>query len=547
MKLTPRNLCKKLSVVNGVGLCNFRKCTCGCWPCEYKEKCQKRFEKCLLKDNVVEIPSAHIFYEAAMQTVDERLEEIFQTEDAVKIAGGLAFHRETEILHCFFDSPGDLPSTVSTVNSYIKKDLSKISHSDIKENDLALKAWNLIIVKESFSNQSARLRYGDVVCYGNKDAVNELKEFINNPLRAIEELETAIETKKPPPIEGHNFKQTYSEKMANVIEWCLKNVHQADVWDYSLHENFLRILKHIEQVGTCAKISPQVCYKLAYPHYAGMLHACRDTFAKFQHFKDVTRLNKGIDEAIAKRYRVTFDVGRTYDNFLYQLWLTFNHGQIHCTEKIGQNTPRYQFNTQDGALFGSLLLLGFISKNYDYICAKPYERGRFFEDYVEKELLDRRVNVLKRNLVIPDGEIDFLCSKSGKVFLIEAKDYSPWFDDSYIGSTTYASRVAEISHKLDKVTDRLQWVESHRAELGLQPYQRITGYIITRFYEPHIQVPPRFTLITTRELGQVFGESCNKKIYETYLTLKIPNEATEKIMTRELLERAAGRSAFGTT
>jgi hypothetical protein len=60
-------------------------------------------------------------------------------------------------------------------------------------------------------------------------------------------------------------------------------------------------------------------------------------------------------------------------------------------------------------------------------------------------------------------------------------------------------------------------------------------------------VPPRFTLITTRELGQVFGESCNKKIYETYLTLKIPNEATEKIMTRELLERAAGRSAFGTT
>jgi hypothetical protein len=546
MKQTPRNLCKKLSVVNGVGVCTFRKCSCGCWPCEYKEKCQKGFEKCLLKGDAVEIPNAYTYYEAAIQSVEKRLEEIFTTEDKFKIAGGLAFHRETEILHCFFDSPGDLPSTVSTVNSYIKEDLSKINHSDIKENDIALKVWNLIIVKESFSNQSVRLKCGDVVCFGNKGAIDELKGFINNPLRVIEELETALDTKQPPPLEGHNFKQTYSWKMANVLEWCHKNIDQVNMWDYSLYQNFLRILKHIEEVGTSGKISPGLCYKLAYPHYAGLMHSCRYIFSKFQNIKDVAKLNKGIDEEITKKHKVTFEIGNTYDNFLYQLWLTENRGQIHCPEKMGKDTPEYRFNTQDGALFGSLLLFGFMSKNYDQICAKPYERGRFFEDYVEKELLDRNVNILHKNLVIPNGEIDFLCSKNDRVFLIEAKDYNPWFDDSYIGSTTYARRIAEISKKLGKSSDRLKWAEQNKVSLGLKPSQPIKGYVLTRFYEPHIQLPSKFTLISTNELDTVFGQSKNKHIYETALTLKISNEAAEKMVIRQRLESSAGKSEFST-
>jgi hypothetical protein len=246
-----------------------------------------------------------------------------------------------------------------------------------------------------------------------------------------------------------------------------------------------------------------------------------------------------------KKYKIEFDVGKTYDNFLVDLWLTHNLGQIHCSEKIGLDSPEYQFNTNNGALFGSLLLLGFMSKNYDFICANHHERGRFFEDYVEKELLDRYVSILHRNLVINNGEIDFLCSKNSRVFLIEAKDYSPWFDDSYIGSATYTKRITEISQKLGKSSSRLQWVETNRAALGLEPFQKIEGVIITRFHEPHIQVPPKFTLITTDELDTVFGESHNKKLYETTLTLKIPNEAAEEMIKRQLLERIAGKSAFG--
>jgi Holliday junction resolvase-like predicted endonuclease len=166
---------------------------------------------------------------------------------------------------------------------------------------------------------------------------------------------------------------------------------------------------------------------------------------------------------------------------------------------------------------------------------------------VEKELLDRHVNIIKKNLVIPNGDIDFLCSKNNRVFFIEAKDYSPWFDESYIGSATYAKRVTEISQKLSKAPSRLQWVESNRDKLGLQQSQTILGVIITRFYEPHIQVPPKFVLITINELNEIFGESYNKKIYETALRIKIPDEATEEMMKRKLLEKSIEKSEFGTT
>ena len=93
----------------------------------------------MLKDDVMEIPNAYTFYEKAVVSTERRIEEIFSTEDSVKISGGLAFRREIEILHCFFDTPGDLPSTVSTVNAYIRDDLSDICHSDIQESDLSTK------------------------------------------------------------------------------------------------------------------------------------------------------------------------------------------------------------------------------------------------------------------------------------------------------------------------------------------------------------------------------------------------------------------------
>jgi Holliday junction resolvase-like predicted endonuclease len=533
MKFVPKNLCTKLSVVNGIGVCNLRKCLCQCWNCEIKEKCGfEAFERCPLKsDDFKEIPSAISLYEQAIRNADKKIRSIVEKGNRTEVLGGLLFRRETEILHCFFEAPGDLPSAISTANSYINEDLSVVKHGDVKYTELADEIWNLIVVKELFMSQVSRLQNRDIICYGNKNGEDELQCLVDNPVQDIEKLREAVQKKSPHLLESPNVRLVYSREMQPILEWCNVNIHQANMLDYTLYENFHRILDHLEEVSKSGEISPSVCYKLAYPHYAGMLHTCRYVYSKFTHIKDISQLNKDIYQAIKEKYSTTFDVGKNYDSFLFDLWLINRNEKMCISESIGTDTKDYRYIIGDGALLGSLLLLGFISKNFESICLKPYERGRLFEDYSEKELLDRQVTIVKKNLQIPDGEIDFICSKKGKAFLIEAKDYNPWFDDSYIGSETYNRRIETINEKLEKLPYRLQWIESHPQDAGLSTLQRIQGLILTRFSEPHLRIPARFQLVQIDDLDRIFGESIHKKIYETNIKfrMRIPEERRQEV------------------
>lgn len=504
---------------------------CHCWQCEFKEKCgAKAFEKCQLKsEDFKEIPNANVLYDEAVESADRKIQSILKAEDAIKVLGGLLFRREEEILHCFYEAPGDLPSAISTANSFISRDLSAIGYEDVKYSGPAEEIWNLIVAKEVFSNQSSRLKRGDVLCYGNQQGKEELAELVNNPLHYIAQLRSFVEKKTPPPIEGQNVKLVYSSRMLPVIEWSLSNVHQANMWDYTLYDNFTKILKHLEDVSRSGEISPRVCYKLAYPHYAGLLHTCRYAYSKFQHIKTIAQLNKGIDHTLRTKYSISFDVEKNYDSFLFDLWRVVKSGRMCTREAIGKDTKDYRFLIKNGALFGSVLLFGFMSKNYDSICLKPYERGRVFEDYVEKELLDRQVTILKRNFETPKGEVDFVCSKHDRIFFIEAKDYGPWFDDSYIGSNTYLERVKSISGRIEKAPPRLQWIESHPSEIGLSRPGKIHGLVLTRFFEPHLKIPLNFKHITIDELDETFGESRYHKIYASNFKFRLTEDERSKL------------------
>ena len=538
MKFLPKNLCKKLSVVNGIGTCDLRNCLCRCWNCEINNKCGAEvFEKCQLKSvEFKEIPNAFALYDDAVKIADKEIHSLMEREDPISVVGGLLYRREAEILHCFYDAPGDLPSAVSTANSYINRDLSAIGHDDVKYTEEANKVWNLIVAKEVFSNQSNRLRNGDLLCFGNEQGQAELRSLVSNPIHYIEQLDEFVKKKTSPQYEGENVRLVYSRKMLPITEWCLVNVHQADMWDYTLYKNFTKILKHLEDVANSGEISPRICYRLAYPHYAGMLHTCRYIYSKFKHIKIVSQLNKGIDETIKNKYAINFDIEKNYDAFLSDLWHTYNYGKMCISETIGKDTEDYRFIIKDGTLFGSALLLGFISKNYESICLKPYERGPAFEDFVEKELLDRQVVILKRNFETPKGEVDFICSKNGKTYFIEAKDYSPWFDYSYIGSKTYNERVESINEKLENAPPRLQWIESNPRAIGLSAPQKLIGIILTRFSEPHIRIPAKFQYATIDDLDDVFGKSRYCKIYETCIKLR-PGEEERLKLEKELLEK----------
>lgn len=545
MKFLPKNLCKKLSVANGIGVCNLKNCLCQCWNCEDNRKCGKNaFEKCSLKsEDFKVIPNAFMLYDDAIKSAERQISSTIEMADPKRLLGGLLYRREEEIVHCFYEAPGDLPSAISTANACISKDLSAITHEDIEYTEEAHTVWNLVIAKEVFSNQRARLKNGDVVCYGNKRGEEELRLLVSNPIHNIEQLDDFIKKKTPPPLEGQNVRLVYSTKMLPVMEWCRSNVNHANMLDYTLYENFGKILKHLEDVGNSGEISPSVCYKLSYPHYAGMIHVCRYVYSRFSHIKNISNLNKGIDQAIKTKYSITLDVGKNYDAFLFDLWHIDKNEKMCINDTIGRDTEEYRFNIKDGSLFGSVLLLSFISKNYESICLKPYERGRVFEDLVEKELLDRQVALLKRNFETPEGEVDFVCSKKGKVFFIEAKDYSPWFDDSYISSKTYSERVNSINKKLQNTPPRLRWIESNQKALGISVVGKVKGIILTRFYEPHITIPPGFQHIPIDELDELFGESIYHKIYETSIKFRIGEN--ELPMLKNEVSRVTDLSRYG--
>lgn len=546
MKILPKNLCKKLSVVNGIGVCSLKDCVCNCWLCEYKDKCSRLFDKCSLKSaDFKEIPNASRYYDQATTNLDKQIERIIETEDNEKIIGGLLFQREQEILHCFREAPGDLPSSVAFINSYINQDISTIDSSEIKPNRIATKIWNLVILKEVCSTWSLKLRNKDTLYFGDEEGEEELEKKAANPESIIEEMTAAVETNVFPTVESQHVKEIYSVKMLPAMEWCLSNIHQADMMDYTLTLNFKKIVEHMSDAGTTGEISPNICYRLAYPHYSGMIHVCRYVYSKYKHVKEVSQLNKDIFDLLKSKYPINLDVKKMYDNFLMTLWGIEKSEKVCISEKIGKDTQDYQFIIKDGSLFGSVLLLGFIAKNYESVCSKPYERGRIFEDFVENELSDRQVNVLWKNLETPKGEIDFICSKHEKIFFIEAKDYSPWFDDHYVSSQTYNERIRIINEKLVKSTSRIQWADSNRSKLGLPLNQKIQGVILTRFIEPHITLPNKFSLVSIDNLDGVFGKSRHPEIHETNFKFKIGKEQIMNLEKKVLKEKDQEYLIFG--
>ena len=516
LKVRPKKICKRLSVRNEIGVCNLRDCVCNCWLCEYKEKCGKEvFSKCQLKSNRFhKISDVSLMYREALKKIETEIQLLMEKGDRKKIIGGLLWRRESEILHCFCEAPGDLPSAISTANSIIDEDISMIKFEDVKFNPIAAEAWNLIVLKEVYSTKISRIDNGDIFYFANNEGKKELKKLIDKPKYWLDTMREASKKNVFPTIESQNMREVYSTKMLHSMEWCLNNINQTNLMDFTLYENYKKIIKHIYEVGDSGTIDTSICYKLAYPHYSGMLHVCRYSYSKFNHIKEISQKNKGLHLLLKKKFGINFDAKIAYDNFLIELHRCDEVGKYCIDEIIGEDSKEYRFIIRDGSLFGSILLLGFISKNYDQICLKPYERGRVFEDFVEKELTDRKVSVLHRNYEILGGDIDFVCRKDKRLFFIEAKDYGPWFDDNYISSRTYNERICKINNKIDYALPRYQWVDSNREILGLPPYDKLEGLILTRFREPHIEIPTNFDCISIEDLSMKFGKSKSEKFFQ---------------------------------
>jgi Holliday junction resolvase-like predicted endonuclease len=189
--------------------------------------------------------------------------------------------------------------------------------------------------------------------------------------------------------------------------------------------------------------------------------------------------------------------------------------------------------------------LGFISKNYEEIYSNPHQRGWLFEDFVEKELIERQAVIVKRNFETPKGEIDFICTKGERIFVIEAKDYGPWFDSDYISSRTYSERINAINERLTKAPPRLKWIELNRKPLGLSMSKKIQGLVITRLHEPHLKIPVGFEYVNVDELDLIFGKSKKAKSQVIKRKFRFGKESLLELEKELLNENEKAYMQFG--
>jgi len=62
-----------------------------------------------------------------------------------------------------------------------------------------------------------------------------------------------------------------------------------------------------------------------------------------------------------------------------------------------------------------------------------------------------------------------------------------------------------------------------------EPYQRVRGIVLTRFHEPHLDVPPKFEHVAIEGLSQVFGKPNHFEIHKTKMRFRIGEEMLSKL------------------
>ena len=174
----------------------------------------------------------------------------------------------------------------------------------------------------------------------------------------------------------------------------------------------------------------------------------------------------------------------------------------------------------------------FVGKNWDDICSSRWTKGPIFETKVEQELNDRNVNIIDKNIQLtPDDEVDFLCEKDGKYYMIEAKNYGPNWNYNYLSNSRYEARTNEMNSRIALAPRRLSLINADREKFGISLDAKLEGAILTSFIEPHINVPDGFISLNIEKLNKIFGKKVELPDWQKRPLFQIPEDVLKKMHT----------------
>ena len=543
-RITAKKACKylKLDSKLKIPICTIEPVICTYWFCDAKGfhtknmKCNLDcFRKCAIKNPRASIVAdIEKIYDETIERADTRLEHYRKTMPPEELVGGLLAYRELEILRGFFESPG------SFIDVFQIQDLIPDDISFLKQKDIVVKAdfhyfLHLFVIRNVLNMERYRINKGSLLIYATPEGLSELKQKMIDPEN--DELlkwtkngkENITEFLKKG--ECHNIMRFEPIKNHNIIEWCKSNNFEREILEFSNTRYLKKIYRHLEDAGKTGRIDVRECYDLSYQPYMNSIYALRNIYS---HSRKFLRIAKTYKDLWQKSENI-FSWLPVWDNSMFVIAEKARKEDFLIDRFEVDNSPEYSMHIDSKTLFGSLLLWSFVGKNWNEVCATQWTKGQIFEDKVEKELYERDVTIIDKNIQLtPDDEIDFLCKYDSRYFMIEAKNYGPNWDYNFLSSNRYEERIIGLNSRIRLAPRRLDMIKSKRDRFGIPANAKIIGVIITSFIEPHIEVPEGFVCINVDRISRVFGKKLKIPNWRKAPVFQFPNENITEIHKRRI-------------
>lgn len=503
--LTPKKLCKHLRILYNCGFCTKFRCICYGYECEYRDICGICFEECRSQE-ITPLPDAHVYYDEAVMKLSNLITKETERIPETEFFGGMLWLREDNVLHALTDGPGDI-TTACQANNFLE-DISWLSQSDVKPSKRILHLNNLVVFRQTCEWTSLMLRNQDLMLLPSQEGIRELSILRRDPVKHMRDTMNRMEkimTEKARPQSRGEIRPYFTEKMLPAYAWCKANSYPVDFNSLTQSEELKAIREHMEEVGKTHKINPRICYSLSYPVYMNLVYLCRYLYSHVESVKATVRICKNKFKLFRR------EIGSNLNILFWDSMVSTCDARLWSGNYFIRNGPMikklpWPIQSSDGFTFGSMLLIGFMLRNWRDVMMKPYEKGRYFEKRLSDELTYRTVNMLERNFDTPKGEVDFLCEKNSRYYVIEAKDYGPWYGQWYMDSGLFSERLMKMNERLVNARVRLSWLEEHKNRFSIPEDAPLKGLIITRFREDFINVPRGMKYISLSKIDEVFGK-----------------------------------------
>jgi Holliday junction resolvase-like predicted endonuclease len=464
--------CKHFEIQNKVGICKKLDCICRCFLCIHSDQCQW-IEKCAASDWSL-VDNARDFLLVASRKLRDTIKNKIREISPSELVGGLLCRREEALLRAFTIAPGDIIE-VQLVQKYLK-DVPDLPASMIKQTDRFIDLFNLVIFRDSFDDKRRKIENGDMQIFATTRGLKQIQKMADNPREYMDDFHLAMEKIEEaegcPSFELHNnVLYVWTKQMAEPLRWSRINDVPLEIISAEHSTYVYEIMEHMMDLGKAVEkdvpisLDKRDCFERAYRLYNSLVAIFRCLFRETQELRRAIKSLATNSTTINLAFKKLPDV-ENWELFVVEAYSRLNSENYLFTYDF-PSPDGWQTKIPEGTFWASTLCFSFLLTNYNRILLNRYLRGWDFEERLRTALIDRNVKILHKNFPTPFGDIDYICQKGQDTFAIEAKDYSPWYRNWYMGAKIFEKRKTALDRKMNKFLQRVDWLKKNPEKAGI--------------------------------------------------------------------------------